>query len=197
MTGHQILESWAFQATWSIREAAYLVNEQDPLSSNIEILATSTSPVSQTYYWLRKEYEKGNLIKVDGTDEEPRFSPGTLMRRLIEEGRHVSSRIQSVYDNRGKIKGPHKINLEAILVYRKAAKLIWDQHPKLTLSHMAKVLTGLPSHMTSSALALRSRVTIKNYLKGLSPNKPGRPPKGSTNTKEIDLAEIVKNMTWE
>jgi len=194
MTGHKFIESWAFVATWSIQQAAYLVNEQDPLSSSIEISDTSTSPVSKTYYWLMKEYAKGNLVRAGGTDVEPKFTPGTLMRRLVEKGHPVSSRIQSAYDNRGQTKGPHKINLEAKLIYRMAATLGWDQNPKATLSQMADALTWLPSYMTSTALPSRSPVTIKNYLKNLSRNGPGR-PKGGTSSVAIDLAKIVKIMT--
>ena len=194
MTTDNFIEAWAFKATWSIREAAYLVNEQDPLCSEIEISDKFTNTVSKTYYWLMKEYLKGSLTKVAGTDDVPRFSPGTLMRRLSEKGHSVSSRIQTAYDNRGHTTGPHRINREATPIYRMAAKLGWDQNPKATLSQMADALTWLPSYMTSTALPSRSPVTIKNYLKGLSPNGPGR-PKGGTSPVEIDLAKIVKNMT--
>ena len=87
-----------------------------------------------------KEYAKGDLVKAGGTDVEPKFSPGTLMRRLVEKGYPVSSRIQSAYDKKGHFRGPHTINLEAIVDYRRAAKLIWDQYPKLTIPQMADVL---------------------------------------------------------
>ena len=196
MTAHKFIESWVFLATWSIREAAYLVNELDPLCSGIEISAKFANPVSKTYYWLKKEYLTGNLTKVAGTDDEPRFSPGTLMRRLSEKGHSVPSRIQTAYDNRGQTTGPHKINLEATPIYRMAASLIWDQYPTVTLWQMADVLSGLRSYMTSSALPSRMPVTIRKYLKGLSPNKPGR-PKGGTDPVEVDLAEIGKNMDLE
>ena len=195
MTNRHFLDSWVLQATWSIREAAYLVNEQDPLSSDIEISPHYASPVSKTYYWLKKEYDRDRLLMVAGTDDEPRFSPGTLIRRLVEKGRKISPRLLRANEKQGQVTGPHQINLEAVVVYRKAAHQLWSRHPNLTLDHAADVLTGLPSHMTSVALPTRSPVTIKNYLKGLSPNRAGRPRKSSTVMEEIDLAEIVKNMT--
>ena len=109
-----------------------------------------------------------------------------------------SSRVtQRAYDKQGHITGPHRMNLEAVVIYREAAKLIWDKYPKMTLTQVADELTGLPSYMTSSALSPRSPVTLRNYLKGLSPNKAGRPAKGSAVTEAINLAEIVKIMTWK
>ena len=151
MTDRQFLESWVLQATWSIEEAAFLANEQDPLSSGIEISPHYASPVSKTYYWLKKEYDRGRLWKVAGTDDDPRFSPGTLMRRLVEKGRKISPRLLRANEKQGQVTGPHEINLRAVVEYRKAAHQLWGRHPNLTLDQAADVLTGLPSHMTAVA----------------------------------------------
>lgn len=98
------------------------MNEQDPLSAGIEISPQSTSPVSKTYYWLKKEYDRGRLWKVAGTDDDPRFSPGTLMRRLVEKRHKVSPRLLRANEKQGQVTGPHRINLEAVVIYRRAAE---------------------------------------------------------------------------
>ncbi len=191
---HSFLDAWSLKATWTIKEAALLVNEFDPLTATVEIDPKSASPVSRVYYWLTKEYKKGALWPLVGSEDDARFSPGTLMRRLNERGLHVSKRLSDAYERRGKITGPHKMNLECVIVYRQAAKMIWENYPGLSRESVAQILTALPSHIKNQPLPGRSMATIRRYLKGFSPNKPGRPPKKAKPEQTVDLAAIAEKM---
>jgi len=195
MNGEDFFDYWAAMATWSIKEAAYLVNNLDPLKSEVTISPTSPSPVSKAYFWLMKEYKKGNLTQVAGSDREPRFSPGTLIRRLKEGLKlKIPKLLEAKYGSPGQWHPSHKQSAMAKYVYRAAAKLIWDNRPSVKLSEMAELLTGLPMHKTNVALPTRSHVTIRNYLKGMSPNKAGRPQKHQQELPPIDLAAIAKKL---
>ena len=201
MNDYSFIASWASKATWSIREAAYLVNKLDPMLQEIEISETSFSPVSKVFYWLKKEYKRGKLYRVGGTDEEPRFSPGSLLRDLNSRGSHICKipdQLWHNYHEPEKVFGPHKINLQSVPYYRGAALAIWSIHSHLTKPEVADMLTNLPKLVSDIRLAPWSAVTIANHLKGLSPNKAGRPPKKSGPVPKIDLAEILKNKSdWK
>jgi hypothetical protein len=199
-------EFWAAKATWSIREAACLVNDVDPTDSTIKILPKSISPVSKIFYWLQKEIEHGHLTKVAVSDDEPRFSPGTIMRSLKERGPgtilgsqrkkgwDVPKSLETAYNNHGKVKGPHKLNLEGILIYRRAAELGWRICPEMTKETMAKRLFDLPHHCENYKLPTVKVATIRKYLKGIGSTKAGRPRKGTQAAAAIDLAEIAKKI---
>ena len=86
------------KASWSLKEAAHLVHEINPNTNPVELKGTSDHPVDRTYVWLKKEYGKGRLYAAMGDAENPRFSPGTLMRHMVEKKRFVSAKVRRIYD---------------------------------------------------------------------------------------------------
>jgi hypothetical protein len=130
------LMKYVLKATWSLEEAAHLVHERDPEISHVEINEHSTSPVCKTYFWLKKEYEKGLLHRLSGSESDPRFSPGTLMRHLKDQGHFVSAPVRKIYDASHGTPGPKLSSGEAKDIYRSTARIIWKQDPNLPAAQM-------------------------------------------------------------
>ena len=97
------------KATWSLEEAAHLVRDVNPVTQSVVLSDVSSHPVSLTYFWLKKEYLKGDLMRVSGNEENPRFSPGTLMRRLETKDQFVSPIVRKLYDAAHGHRGPKSV----------------------------------------------------------------------------------------
>lgn len=193
------LEEWARKATWTIPEAACLVHEEAPGPLEIETAFTSTDDISGTYAWLLKEFKYHNLNSIGEVDGEPVFSPGTLMRRLKENKRHVSKNIWKAYNQAHKQKtnpfGAHPLNKMADKVFREAARLAWEKYPDLRAEELSNLLSYLPSHMHNIALPRWSPKTISHHISELNPNGPGRPRMTDEPKPVLDLAEIAAKIS--
>ena len=181
------------RATWSLEEAAHLVHEVNPDTNPMKLSETSSDPVSKTYYWLKKEYGRGRLYNVSGTELEPRFSPGTLMRHLDKNGRYVSKVVWDFYNAANAQKRDTSSSKHDRKVYIKAAKLIWAEHPLRPALTVAEDLVGLPLYFTNNYLGTYDKATIRKWLRGLGPRKVGRPKKGGVaETGSSDLKKILQ-----
>jgi hypothetical protein len=191
------LMKYVLKATWSLEEAAHLVHERDPEISHVEINEHSTNPVCKTYFWLKKEYEKGRLHLLAGCESGPRFSPGTLMRHLKEHGHYVAASVRRLYDTSHGIPGPKLSSEKVRETYRAAASFIWQQCPNLPKVQMSNLLVGLPQVWTKGYLPSYASGTIRKWLKDIGPSQPGRPKKISDDEPIPDLklvaAQLEKN----
>ena len=184
-------------ASWSLKEAAYYVHNLDPTCPDVEIQPRSTSLPSKTYFWLEKELSKGRIHPViDDGDEEPRFSPGTIMRHLDDKEKYFHKPVLNAYNNHGVSPGPSAANTKAKYIYMKAAKLIHAQYPSLPKTQVAKLLKQLPARMGDKSLPPYKAATIRKYLSTLDwPSKGGRPPKSEKIEPHIDWAALVKELS--
>jgi len=197
MADYSYLEHWADKATWSLEQAALLVNEIDPDLPPIPTFEPeSASPASRVFFWLKKEWQKGTLSSVTKSDSgEPLFSPGTLVRRLVERGKHtISARLRKAVERPESAPGPSKRNRKAKLRFLHAAQLIWEDHPHMTAKKMAEWLEKLPSFVHSDRLPSFSRITIRKYLIGRGPHAAGRPSERSQRSAHIDLVSYAKRI---
>jgi len=171
------LYEWVIQATWSLEECAHLIHQLNPEMDAIELSDTSNHPVCRTFYWLKKEFEKGRLHHISGDLHAPRFSPGTLMRHLEEKGHYVSQRIRNFYDAAHGHQGKSDQISNSRPVYIQAAELIWKEHPHWSATRVSEELGNLPNYFTKNSLSAVSVDTIRKWLKGKGPNagKGGRP----------------------
>jgi hypothetical protein len=193
---YSYFDLWAKTATWTIKDAAMLVCGLDPASwQDLTFEPQSTAPASRVFFWLIKEFTKGTLNKVTEEDGEPRFSPGTLVRRVRERGKFkISTRLESAMDRAESAPGPGKVNQEGVEKYQRVAGYIWADHPNISAVKMAERLETLPSFVKSEKLPSMSCATIRRYLKGLGPHRAGRPPKDQPVDEHIDLAEYAKRI---
>ena len=182
------------KATWSLQEAAHLVHGVNPVKDTVEISETSSHSVSRTYFWLRKEFIKGRLTQVGGDAASPRFSPGTLMRHLNDKGRFVSPEIRQMYDAAHGQWGPKGLVAEAKGHYLRAAELFWKDDPDMPSARVAEVLVNLPSEFSKNYLPRFAVSTIRKWLRGKGPGKPGRPRSGGKKSVEPDLGKIAKKV---
>ena len=182
-------------ATWSLREAACYVHNVDPDDREKDILPRSTFPPAQTYYWLKKEFEKHRLHKVEDDADGPRFSPGTLMRHLNDKGKRFNKCVFSAYNNHGDSTGPSDKNTKTFYAYRRASKRIHDLYPHLRKSQVALLLTDLPVHFEKWSLPRRRPITIQKYFDPRWKDSSGRPKKTESDLPQIDWPELVKNLT--
>ncbi len=184
------------QSTWSLKEAAHLVHSVNPVKNPAVIVDTSDDPVSRTFYWLKKEFEKDRLYPIGDDDENPRFSPGTLMRHLEEKGHYVSPGVRHMYDAAHGHYGMSSINSDTREVYVSAADLIWEDDPDRPAATVAKELIDLPNFFTKYRLLRPSPDTIRKWLRGRGPGKKGRPKGGkSSNAGKPDIAAIGKKLS--
>ncbi|MBK1670017.1 hypothetical protein CKO28_18445 [Rhodovibrio sodomensis] len=194
MTSPLFLAAWATAPTWSLREAALLLHGHDPDREDVPIGEKIKTPVSQTYYWLKKEYITGQLTAVAGTDDEPRFGPGTIIRRRLAKRYHVSPKLHEAWENGGHLSGNASQAEMAFYHYRLAAQTIWQDHPEITLDEMAQLLAQLPHYTGTDVIPPRAPETIKGkYLTGISPRHRGRPSKKEP-TGDINLAAVAQKI---
>lgn len=196
MISDQKLDEWCETSTWTIKEAAFLINGYDPADTKVEISPSSKHPVSQTYYWLRKEEGQGKLFAVTDKKGEQSYSPGTLMRRLKKKKKGVKEKVFAAYELKSKHVGPHNQSVDAKATYRAAAEEAWKEIPNLTSQDLADVLTELPKYLQDHSLANRSTSTIRKYIKNLSPMPSGRPKTGSTaDPSQVNLLKIASQIS--
>jgi hypothetical protein len=195
MVQNQFIFDWVKKATWSIREAAYLVNEYDPNDPVIEIDMQSGHPVSKAYVWLIKELNDGHLHPIAGEGDEARFSPGTLMRRLKEEDKAVSEGVFNLYQKESAHPGQQPGINSSRVIYRDAAKLVLEDYPFATGLQLAVALELLPSRLPHMELKPIAVATRRNYLKGIVKNGPGRPKKDEQVDVLIDWPKLVEKLT--
>ena len=88
------------KATWTLKEAAYYVNEEDPDYSEKKISPQASNNVSKTYMWLLQEVSQNKLHPIPYGDEDEKtiFSPGAIMRHIWEGEKFVSLKIWAMYD---------------------------------------------------------------------------------------------------
>ena len=186
----------AMMSTWSLSEAAHYVHNLDPATSVEQLLPRSTSHASKTFYWLKKELDRGRIRPVvDEGDGEPRFIPGTIMRHLEDMKHGFHKPVLKAYLNHGVTTGPSDANKEAKFLYRKAATAIREQYPQIRKAQVAGLLTELPVHLKDGmTLPSFSAVTIRKHLKGLWTGVNGRPRKGEEDLPKLDWATIVKKL---
>jgi hypothetical protein len=178
------LDMYAKMATWSLEEAALLVNNLNPMLEELTF-----DPASYAYYWLRKEHEKDLNSVTTGQDGEPRFSPGTIVRRLLKKGKYVSPMLRKALDRVARDSTYCKAR------YLKAAALILQDHPNLPLTVVAEYLEDLPRHVEGVPLPRRSAVTIRKYLRNSGHHHvAGRPPKAVSTAVLVDLAKVAKKI---
>jgi hypothetical protein len=177
-------------ATWSIKEAAFLVNGLHPNYHSIELNAESDDPVSRTYYWLRKEEGKGRLFKILEQDGVARYSPGTLMRHLTNSGRYVNKSIWNQYDVLNGCPPGQHVSQEAKAIYLAAAKVIWTLWPDRPAATVAADLFELHTFYKREHLPLVSHETIRGWLRTIKSGNKGRPRKIVAD-QHVDLKEIV------
>ena len=182
------------QATWSIKEAAHIVHGKIPSKNPNTPSETSSDAVSRTYYWLKKEFEKGRLHPIGEDEKNPRFSPGTIMRHMKEKKRHVSQEVLNVYDSAHSHQAPRGLNPKTKKIYIDAAKLAWKENPDLIAADMAKFLLNLPNHYTKKYLLHYAESTLRKLLRGLGPGKVGGPPSTSTKSVQPDWAKVVTKL---
>ena len=154
------------RATWSLEEAAHLVHEFNPDTNPVELSETSSDPVCRTYYWLKKEYGNGRLYNVSGTELEPRFSPGTLMRHLEEKNHYVSKVVWNIYGAAHGQKQDTKSSAYYREIYVNTAKLIWAEQPNRHTTYVVENLIDLPRHFTKFYLPTYAKSTIRKWLRG-------------------------------
>ena len=185
------------QATWTIREAAYLVNNKNPDTSEIEISDKGSDKISSTFVWLMKEYKLGRLHPYKGSGDSAQFSPGTLMRHLKEKGHKVSGSVWKEYNQRHAQLAGSDVITEVKKTYVDAAFFVWEQYPNYTITRVARELQELPSYIPDKILDRPAVDTIRRWLTGMGPNKPGRPKKNA-NTAEgkLILTDIVKKLGY-
>lgn len=183
------------KASWSMEEAAHLVHETNPETNPVKLEGTTSDPIDRTYIWLKKEYGKNRLYAVIGKDvDSPRFSPGTLMRHMKKNKRFVSSKVQKIYNVAHGLPGAAGLSAEARKIYLDAADLIWQQLPDLPAARMAKMLTDLPEYFPMNQLPRYAEGTIRKWLKGRGPGKPGRPSKTALGNESPNLDEIASKL---
>jgi hypothetical protein len=194
MTSPVFLSAWATAPTWSLREAALLLYGHDPDREDVPIGEKIKTPVSQAYYWLIKEYKNGQLVAVGGTADEPRFGPGSVIRRRLEKRYHVDRNLREAWENGGQLSGNAAQAATAFYHYRLAAQTIWQTNPKITLDEMAQLLAQLPNYTGTDVFPPRAPETIKGkYLTGISPRHRGRPSK-KEQTEHVDLAAVAQKI---
>lgn len=199
MTIEPAVLSGIMMSTWSLREAAYYVHNLDSTVPGVLISPKSRSRPSKTYFWLKKELDRGRIRPVVVDDEgKQRFSPGTIMRHLDEMGQGFHKPVLKAYLKHGVLTGPTDANKDAKFTYQRAAVAIRERHPKVRKAQVAELLTQLPQHMGDigdKSLPGFSAVTIRKHLNISEwPGKPGRPPKGEDQLPKIDWSAIVKKL---
>ena len=182
------------QATWSIKEAAHIVHGKIPSKNPNTPSETSSDAVSRTYYWLKKEFEKGRLHPIGEDEKNPRFSPGTIMRHMEEKNHYVSQKVLKVYASAHSHQAPMGWSPKAKKIYIDAAKLAWKENPDLLAAHMAKFLIDLPNYFHKHYLPSYGESTLRKLLRGLGPGKVGRPPSTSTKSVQPDWAKVVTKL---
>ena len=183
------------QATWTLREAAFLVNNEHPCKSDFEPDREATDDISYIYYWLKRQYKSGKIIASEGEGDSAIFTPGTLVRYLVERKKKVSSYVLRVHGERSSEASVGKKIKNVEVVYIAAAQLGWKQCPGHTATQMAELLRELPIHIPE--LGDRKANTIRKWISGLVPKKPGRPKKiANAEVCSVDLKEVVKNLEY-
>lgn len=183
------------RATWSLEEAAHLVHGVNPAKHPVDLSdETSTDPVCRTYFWLKKENGRERLYRVGGDEENPRFSPGTLMRHLSKNRHYVSREVLRIYDTAHGQRGDKALMAEAREIYRTAAALIWKDDPALPAARVAELLSNLPNEFTKNWLAPVTIGTIRKWLRGRGPGRVGRPPSRGKEVAEPDLGKIAEEL---
>ena len=185
------------QATWTIKEAAYLVNNQNPDSPEIEISDTGSDKISSTFVWLTKEYQKERLHPYKGSGDSAQFSPGTLMRHLKDKGHYVSESVWKEYNKQHAQSTDSDVKIDTKKLYVDAANLIWEQCPDYPASQVGQALQELHSHIPKKPLKPPTVDTIRKWLKGKSPYGRGRPKKSlNTDKCKPDLTEVVVKLGY-
>ena len=187
---------WVQRATWTLYEAAHLISGYDP-NNPVPYKNKTTHPVYQLYAWLKKEYDYSRLYAVEQLENEPHFVPGTLLRHVRERGAgkfRISQQVWGAYHNKGQAKAG-VVHQNAEYIYVEAAKIVWEKWPNATAEVVAKALTQLPANLPHLNLPSYSPVTIRNYLKGRSPHKGGRPKKPNIKWQDIDLSLVKDQLT--
>ncbi len=188
------LVSVVLKATWSLEEGAQLVHAVNPVTKSVELSDQSNDPVNRTYIWLLKEHQRGRLQRVKGDQENPLFSPGTIMRHLQTHQHYVSDEVERIYHAGHGRREPSQLRGGAKKVYLCAAELVWKDHPNMPASRVAEHLAELPRAFTKNRLDWFATSTIRKWLHGKGPGKAGRPPSTSEGFADPDLGKIAEKL---
>lgn len=91
----------AFQATWTLKQAAYLLLGDDPENPKSKIGTEATNEVSNLYYWLKEKHLKGEVLaqvkpNPFRKDKKPkRFSPDQLFDLMKMNKREYNTEIET------------------------------------------------------------------------------------------------------
>jgi hypothetical protein len=179
--------------TWSLCEAAYFAHNLNPAEFECPPDEKEPTPQGVTYRWLIKEYKNGGLTVTGGDRQNPRFCPGTLLRRLKNKGKPFNELVLVAHKNPKKMKGPSTQNSDAKFDYIHAAEEIRKIHPKLRKGQLSELLTQLPHY--KPGVPIRRKTTIhKKYLKALGPDLHGRPKVDELDLPRINWLDIVSKI---
>lgn len=180
------------KSTWTLEEAAHYVHNLDPLIEEQNFSRESTQPTSRTYFWLKKEFQNGQIRPESVIDDKPSFIPGTILRQLDAKNKLYHQGVWNFYHANGVTTGPSTVNDVSKFTYRKAACAIWMQYPNLSVTETANLLLTFPSRYPDKTIAPCTHETIRGYLKGLKDAKSGRPKNTKNGDPEIDWDAVLK-----
>lgn len=188
------IAQWAKTASWSICEAAYLVSGVEPPTPLVKPNSKLPTAEAGVYVWLTKEFNNGHLPPpVEGEGIAARFSPGTLMRHLKNNGGGkftVFAPLSIAYDNKGKSQpGPSADNALSRYYYQQAADLVWDECPSATISSVASLLEPLHKALESEGVTCPFRWKALSTIRGYLANRGGN-PKGGRPSKSVTAQEL-------
>lgn len=191
---------YGFMPTWTLIEAAHLLLGIDPQNSTYEISPIAGNKVSLLCYWLRQKRteNKFGTTVIRLSERNMRYEPSQLFHCMKGEGNAYDKDIEKIVSARlsNNPSTQIKSGIERA-IYRRAAHLLWKQHPNLYASDMAEKLLELPEHLQNIfAIELRKKTqtSIEEYLKGLAPHKKGAPRKTADRKAEIDWPYLIENM---
>ena len=161
------------EATWTLRKTALLVNEIDPAISTRSDFRTpiARAPLAESFSGLRKSERRAGLVERPPPQfhGEPLYSPGTLVRRLVERGKHaVSARLRKAVERPDRAPGPSRQNRTGRKIRFRPSRPtdMGRSPPHYRPRKWPEELEKLPSVAHSDRLPSVSKITIRKYLVG-------------------------------
>jgi hypothetical protein len=190
---------YAFHPTWTLKEAAHLLSGYDPDNSDFEITPTSGNRVSTLFHWLQPLQYNGQLNNVDfGWKQLPRFNVEQIFECMKTGGREYDEELFAARQLIWGKKAKPQIDGRVIkIIYRHAAKLMWDKHPSLHIPQVSEHLVGLVDKLNAkygTALNPNYASDIAGFLKGESPHDKGAPTKNAGIIEAADWNYVIENM---
>jgi hypothetical protein len=137
-------------SAWTLEQAAYLCNGQNPENPCNKIEENGSNLVSHYYVWLSTKVAQGKIVPPK--TGETTYNSGTILRAMkLRYKEKCDDDIMACYicvrgNGKNNIKTKQKIIKS---IFRRAGEIVFQQYPNAIIPDVAKYLTALPTFYNS------------------------------------------------